>query len=220
MPVATYREFVERLWPTVFQGDWGVRFSQTVAGTLADAVMNMALQAVKARMFGSDTFPQDALPPLGQERLMPKYPSETFSQYRVRLEGAWEMWQAAGTVYGVIKALEAYGLSNLEIKQNHDWDWDGDSANWSRFWVVIRGHSLSPLAWGGFAYGPGVAWGSSAIPEEVRAVRSIVRLFKPGHTVCDRIIVVFDETTWDAEQPDGTWDVAANRSASAVYWLG
>jgi hypothetical protein len=96
----------------------------------------------------------------------------------------------------------------------------GTGLYWSRFWMVITGHSWSasdPIGSGG-TIGDGSTIGSDATPDEVRATRNIVRLFKAAHEVCPAICVVLDEPTWASEQPDGRWGNPLNRSDSAIYW--
>jgi hypothetical protein len=96
----------------------------------------------------------------------------------------------------------------------------GTALYWSRFWVVLTDHSWTDDGtWGDpGTWGDGGTWATTATPDEVRAVRNIVRLFKGAHEVCTFVVVVLDEPTWDTEQPDGTWGNPINRSEAAAYW--
>lgn len=217
-----FRDYVEQaLSPTVLQGNRAQRLVSGGIGLMFDLMAETVNQSVKARFFGSNTFPADAMRYLGEERMLPRYPVDTDATYKARLQGAWEAWQKAGTDQGVVSQLEAMGLTAYIREQNIDWDWDGDSDNWSRFWVIITGHPWQRWLWGdGSLWAGGQTWGSTATAAEVRSIRALVRKWKPGHVVCGHIIVVFDEATWNAEQPDGTWGDPANRSKSAIYWPG
>ena len=57
-----------------------------------DMQAEAAVQAVKAAQLRSDTFHVSALPLIGNERQMPRYPIETDDQYNLRLRGCeWDI---------------------------------------------------------------------------------------------------------------------------------
>jgi hypothetical protein len=118
----------------------------------------------------------------------------------------------------IVPELSYLGF-DAEIKEVHTagWDWDGDTDNWSRFWVVITQDDWDPIYWGtgGAAWGDGV-WGCDATQAEAGTLIRLIRKWKAGHMV-PITVVVMDAETWDEEQPDGTWSDPANRSASAIY---
>ncbi len=121
-----------------------------------------------------------------------------------------------------------------------NWDWDGDTtgSRWSRFWVIIYPGTLwadtgnewgepDCQDWGDLGH----TWGSTATPEHVQTVRSIVADWKPGGTRCVNIILAFDEASFDpsSPEPDGLWAqpwktvdgvVVASRLGTARYWNG
>lgn len=213
----------EALSPTVLQGERGQKLLPGTLGVLFDALTEGANQGVKARFPTSDTFPPDALPYVGAGKALERYPIDTDATYKARVLDAWDAWAQAGTPTAIVRQLAALGLT-ATIKENHTagWNWDGSTANWSRFWVVITGHPWVGWTWGdGSIWGqPDLTWGSTATVDDVRSVRALVRKWKPAHVVCANIIVVLDAGTWAAEQPDGTWGDPANRSAAAIYWNG
>lgn len=125
------------------------------------------------------------------------------------------------------------------------WDWDGStlSAAWARFWLLIYPTTGTPKqpwdregTWGdGATWGDdGETLGSTATPDDVQAIRSIVRTWKRAGSRCLWILVVFDDTAFDPADtapplPDGTWgDWSMNsggvqvptRSTDAIYWKG
>lgn len=139
-------------------------------------------------------------------------------------------------------SLDDEANQSVEINQAN-WDWDGDPAalsKWSRFWVIIYPNGLwtDTATWGdGSMWGePGRTWGSSATPEEVQSVQSIVANWKPAGTRCVNIIVTFDPTSFNPATardgsglPDGTWgqpykivngQYVPSRLSTARYWDG
>ncbi len=200
-----------------------------------DMQAEAAVQAVKAAQLRSDTFHVSALPLIGNERQMPRYPIETDDQYNLRLRGAFGTWAKAGNFQAIIDQLAIIGLTAEIWEQGQNgpsplqdsaaiWDWDDDTANWSRFFVVITGHPYTERVWDdGWTYDDGGTWGSDATVEDVQLVQSIVTHWKKAATVYPHIIIVMDQAAWDLVSPITTgdrYDIFANRSDSAIYWDG
>lgn len=214
MALRTFRKWARDNAPTVLRGNWGEYLTGTF-GFVFDAFCDAAYEGGAAAMLDAPTFPTDALGHVGNERLMERYATETDDGYKERVRGAWVAWPQAGTLGAMLQQLTAAGF-DAEIKEMADWDWDGDAANWSRLWVVIHNTGWSRTTWGdGRVWGEGV-WGCDAPREEVHTLRRLVSKWKPTHCVAI-IVVVLDEVTWAAEQPDGTWGDPTNRSRSALY---
>lgn len=222
MPRKTYRQHVELISPTVLLGENASRYIAGELSLIADMMASWSVQSGRAPNFTDPYQPVDALALLGDERLSPRYAIDTDATYRARLRNAWERWKQGGSEIGLKAELAAYGLT-AEVKLNNEWDWDGNAANWSRFWVVLHDHPWLPpaeLGEPGPVLDGTTTLGSTATPEEVDTVRKIVRRWKPAHMVCSHIILVFDETAWASTQPDGTWAESWNRCADACYWPG
>ena len=196
-------------------------------GLLWDSISLGTEEALLCPWLLEPTSPDDILPYVASERRMPRYPGEAAANHRARLAGAWDAWTLAGNEAAIIGQLEGFGLSDIECKTAHDWDWDslapsftagpatweqgvGGEANWSRFWVVIKGHPWS-------ASTDVLSGGLTATAEEIRAVRSICQQWKSAEALNPWIIIVLDPVTWALEQPDGTWYDHRNRSRSALY---
>jgi hypothetical protein len=170
-------------------------------GDALDLVLDGLRQAVAAR-FVSET-PADALGWIGAERLLPRYPADTDDTYRARLAAAWEVWQLAGTAAGILAALAACGFADAAIYTARDatppgessWPPDGDTANWSRFWVFLDVSTSNPFAWQPTVWtharrwGGGATWGSTATVGEVALVRGVIRTLKAAHEVCAGLYV-------------------------------
>ncbi len=140
--------------------------------------------------------------------------------------------------------LERDGTKSVELAAGN-WDWRGDPATkWSQFWLIIYPTTdATPLPWAqaptwgeaGAVYSRERTWGTTATPAEVDTVRRIVREWKPAGTRCVRIIVAFDDASFDPTAaagspglPAGTWGRWSNgedpartdRLSTARYWKG
>lgn len=138
-------------------------------------------------------------------------------------------------------SIAADGTESSSIDTGN-WDWDGTPASpqWARFWLVIfpaggtDPWATSGLIGGGALWGNGLVGGhptktigTTATVDQVAAVKSIVRDWKPAGTVCEWVIIAFDDTTFTpagATMPAGAWgnwsDGAGSpvRLSTARYW--
>lgn len=214
MAVRTFRKWALANVPTTLRGTWGSKLIELYGFTF-DTITESTFEGGAAQSLYAPSCPVDALAYIGNERTMERYAAETDSAYKTRLKGAWTAWAQAGTSTGILSQLAAGGYT-AAIKEMKDWNWDGDTANGSRFWVVITGHGWSKTHWGdGRKWGEGV-WGANATRNEARMLIRTVRKWKPGHVV-PIIIIVMDNVAWLAGQPDGTWGNPANRNTAALY---
>jgi hypothetical protein len=168
-------------------------------GLMFDLLGEGAARALKAPWLLQKTSPPDALPLIGTERSMPRYRAEDDATYRRRLHDAWNAWLFAGTVEGEgdqgMKGQYAAAGYSVEILNNFEWDFENpkDTANWSRFVVVIeQPHQFLPAFTygGGQAYGQLLTYGSTATAAEVSEIRSIARKWKEGHAINPWIYVI------------------------------
>lgn len=205
-------------------------------GFIHDIPAEAAVQAVNASLMTSPTFHVSALPLIGDERQMRRYPAETDADYQGRLQKAWDAWAKAGNFNAIVDQLAVIGLAAEIWEQGQKgpapdaasadiWNWDDNLDNWSRFFVVITGHPWSDEGlWGDpGVWGDGGTWGSTATPEDVSTIQSIITHWKAAHVVYPHVIVVIDQVAWDLVSPVTTgdrYDIPANRSDSAIYWDG
>lgn len=138
-----------------------------------------------------DHCPEDALVPLGWERGMVQGPSESNDSFRARIKGAWVAWEWAGTEYGLVSQLEAYGLTPVIIEAR---DLIQSDTNWSRFWVVLPA--------GGHPY-------VGTVPDDdQRTIRTIIRRWKPAHVVCEEVVVMLGGRLYGYPDDGLTYDQA------------
>lgn len=201
--------------------------------------------------------PTDALDALGRDRGMVRGIGETDTSYAARLTQWLVDARTRGTAFTLMKQLAAYcdydgskgcsfrvvdnrgnwfsrssaGVETSSLNTGN-WDWDGDTAKWSRFWVVI----YPGTRWGvegtfgdGALYGDTTGTlGNTATPEQVATVRSIIAEWKPDGTR-GQVILATSGSTFDptAPEPDGLWSewskysggtAVASRLASGRYF--
>ena len=253
--LSVFRDSIEDLAPPWLATGAGQRVLY-LPGLLTDALTQAALDGVKSRFPGYGL--SDALTFIGADRQIVRGPDEPDADYIIRLQKWLDSWQHAGSPYGLLPQLEGLnapvirtwrtvdnssnwywinaGDTTLTINSSHgaaNWNWDGLSTQWARFWTVLY---LSPQAsfderfWGDglTKWGDGGVWGLSLTPGQVESIRVVIRNFKPAHATWLWGIVAFDATTFDpsasypsAGLPDGQWgrwskDSAGNRIQSRL----
>jgi hypothetical protein len=108
------------------------------------------------------------------------------------------------------------------------WDWDGATAEWARFWLVIYPPSTLWTTAPATGAGP---WDLTATKAQVKDIRRLIEQLKPLHMQCEWIVVALDPASFDETgtlEPDGDWQLwgvgsaprAANRLSTARYWRG
>jgi hypothetical protein len=212
-----FRSYVKSIAPRALSFAMGERLAGFI-GLMWDMVAEGAMLATAAHSLLARTFPEDALPLIGNERHLPRYPGETNAAWATRLWNAWSIWEQSGSDLGVIREFASYGATCTVVK-NADWNWDGDTTA-SRIWYVLRGHTFTRgrKLGDGIILGGGSTLGSTASVQQVQAARKLARSQKPGHMRVERIVVVV--TPLATITPNGTWASPENRSPDAIYWAG
>lgn len=140
----------------------------------------------------------------------------------VDASGNWFTLERDGSIAWAIKSL--------------NWDWDGETRDpyWSRFWVIIYPTSDGrpwapnepwgdPALWDSGIFGtPGKTIGTTATPEQIATLRSIVREWQADGTRCEWIIIAFYDASFDPTDaqppnPDGTWGKWGKYDGSGNY---
>lgn len=202
--------------------------------------------------------PTDALTRMGQDRRVVKGINESDADYAARLVNWLVDRRTAGNPFTLMRQLAAYtgaatgcsfrtydvrgncysraadGTQTARLKTGL-WNWDGDTARWSRFWVIIYPGTLwtATNVWGTAGdWDGGATWGGTTITEEqTRTLQAIVTDWKPGGTRCQHIILALDPASFDpsAPEPDGLWDrpykyvmgvAVSTRLSTALYLDG
>lgn len=170
--------------------DTGVE-QAAVAGRMQDAEHATLKAGVGARFLGA--CPDDALDEYGVTVQIPRFQGESNATYRARLGAAWETWELAGTAPGIVSALNAYGIEDVEVVE----DWQG---HWGESQVSSHFHALlgPTLPWAPrlapFLGGPTTCGGSTATPGEVAAVKALVLQWKAPHSYPMAVRLLFAGT--------------------------
>lgn len=190
----TYFDLITRLSPTVLRGRYGRRLGGALALLFNSAAQGL-VHALKAPWIRSDDGPAyDALALLGSEMSLPRYPVESWGQYKARLDRAWDDWPFAGAESSLIGQLAAAGYPGAQIlffpsaPGPH-----GEAEYWSQFWLYFP-PGTHPVtgpgpAWDSFDWGDGTLYGPAGLTlEYVETLFAIIKKWKPGHWICRGII--------------------------------
>jgi hypothetical protein len=216
-----------------------------------DGMMERLRQGIRAR-FPADA-PEDALARIGRDRRITRGFDESSDNYRLRLPGYLTDWGQAGAPWPMLRQLVGYcGVAMISrtvdnrgnwhtrsadgaetsLLDQGNWDWDGDTSKWARFWPILyppaelwtAGPTLGdPALWGGALGTPGYTVGSTATPEQVAAVKNLVREWKPAGSRCPKVVIAFDADDFEPTDasppnPDGDWSEPDNRLPDAAFW--
>lgn len=205
-----------------------------------DALVDWCVLALQARY--PQMAPPDALPVLGHERGIRRGFSESLESYAARLV----LWlvdrRIKGSPYALMSQLAGYftgysvrirvvnaagswytrysdGTLDWHYETPSNWDWDGDSSPFSRYWVILyfptalastEGLWAQPVGPGGGVWGDGGVWGLNNAYEVNNTVKLIVAEWNPPHSRCEDIIITWDATSFaptgsGTGYADGTW---------------
>jgi hypothetical protein len=197
------------------QTEWGGKLTGYV-GLMHDGVTQGVDEAVRCAWLREETSPDDALPMVGRERNMPRYPGETPARHRGRLVGAWDAWEYAGSEIGIMGQVTALGFTGT-LYTEAEWSrgplWQGQPWK-SQFWILLdsgQGFGASAVCGGGAICNDGTLCGMSysgalgSASEVVAALRYIVRKWKSAPEICREVILSSGEICGDgSEAGDGS----------------
>jgi hypothetical protein len=242
----TFRDAIRRAVPGWLTGYWGYRLLYAMAIQL-DALGDALAYGVKLRF--PNVYSPESLPLIGRDRGISRGFEETDAGYAARLERWLYDHRRAANPYTLMRQIQGYLAGHsvkLRIVNNAgawytlnadgtteyvlggNWNWDGNTVQWSRFWLLIYPPAdlwVRSGTWGdGSLWGEGT-WGSTATVEQVESIRGIVAEWQAPHARCVNIILVFDAAAFDPTDaapplPDGTWARAPARDDRAIYGDG
>jgi hypothetical protein len=191
----TFHAYVTRILRTFApfaEGTLGEALAGVLIGVPFTALSEALNQGRKSAWLVNAQQPEDALPLIGKESLLERYPIETTGGYKRRLLDRWNAWQFAAVESTIERqfAIAGYPGILVEFRPSAPGP-DGTAAYETQFWVrfPLGTHPVtgaSPLYGTDHEYGdPGLYYGPSGLtPEFLALIRGIVRKWKPGHWIC------------------------------------
>jgi hypothetical protein len=248
------KDVARKLAPGFLSGPLGERVVYTLH-VFGDAVQEWILQGIQGRMplMCSPT----CLGPIGRDRGIVRGFAESEYSYRRRLLWWWNDWRGAGHAYPLLNNVAGYllpeqlavrivtnsgmyytraadGTLSFEQASPNNWDWDGASSDWWRFWLIIYDPTEAVFTkeqtWGNGTWGDGGVWGTDADATVLETIREIVRFWMPAHAEAWWLIVSYGTPavnfTPSSAETDGDWQywgalsagtMVANRDGTARY---
>ena len=240
--VRNYRDQISALGvvPRWLRGRYVSRLLYTI-GLHVDLLRELLLLGLTARFPG---YHRDATPYLCRDLKVQRGPEESEEQITARLRARRQTATTKGNTVSILRDLQAYLMPHaprirvvdnsghyVEISREgaisegeQPWNWDGNTALWSRYWVLIW---PPPELWqneGNFGdpglVGDGGVIGSTATPAVVAGVRAVIADSGSPNSRHVNTIVIWDDDAWLTQQPDGTWDRFGQRNPTVSYWAG
>jgi hypothetical protein len=120
------------------------------------------------------------------------------------------------------------------------WNWDGHFELFARFWLLLwTAPTSDPLSQGDVwvddgtfgdddDVGDGGVVGIGALTDDVtgtaygtvQGIQQLVHAAGSGNIRHMDTVVIFDNTEWEAQEPDGTWDIMSHRNPNCSYLAG
>lgn len=179
---------------SVLPGNWSKGLASGFFGVLCgftgDTLADAMSIASRMALLRDPMSPDDVLPLIGDERSMPRYPTESAVSYRARLIGAWKAYGAIGE--GTIpEQFRIAGFPGVQIQFDAAATGpNGEAAPyWSQFWVYFPYSSGHPVTgdspkWGSFIYGDGTVYGLSVTVQFYQLIHGITGKWKPVRWIC------------------------------------
>lgn len=92
---------------------------QMALGATEDYFADRVRATIKSKLPGAGFSSPDALSAIGNERGILENSGESDAAYLIRLQNAWNVWQASGTNQGILRALYDAGYPNVGIIQQN-----------------------------------------------------------------------------------------------------
>lgn len=255
MSDTSFRESFTELTPSWLNREDGekVLFSLTA---LIDLYAQRAYEALLARM--PSFCPPDGLGKLGRDRRVVRGIAESRESFVNRLLRSKTALKKRGTAFEIIRQIRAYinqpvmvrvvdvsgnwytiDAEGTEIFQPHlgNWNWDGDTSNKAKLWVIIYSPNSEPWAervwddagnWGDENH----YWGGTFLDNQIQDIVNLAVDWAPQGAIVSHVIISY----WDGDSlfnpldsstlPDGTWGkqykyengvAVASRSENAAY---
>jgi len=183
--IEQFYDFAPRWLLTEFAEKW-------VGATLllpGDAAREAMSQARFQSWLLEQNSPPDAVPLVGKERRLPRYPGESLMNYRMRVWDAWSAYEFGGSKEAIESQLEIAGFPGQVMYSGPF----GQSEHYSQFWIYFpagtHGVTAAGPEFGSFDWGDGTRWGPVGMPfEQLKALMELVKKWKHSQWICRAMV--------------------------------
>lgn len=192
---------------------------------------------------------EEVLPILGRDRSIPFFPGESVESKRRRLAAWKQLHRTRGTHVGEMRQSQPYFLPEAPLMRivhqsggaspiatwhtlapdgsysihratPSNWNWDGQTSKWSRFWVILYVPTsfASLIRYGdGHRYGDGSVYAGTASPVISQDLVNMILNWKSAHSALWGYCLATDPTSFDptasivvdpagwSSLPNGNW---------------
>lgn len=189
----TFLEAIERFSPKWLLGQYAEGFVGATLELVGDAAGEAFSSALVHSWLLDPNSPDDALPIIGREQRMPKYPLETNQAYRLRLWDAWTAYHFGGSKTAIELQLEQAGFPGQVL---YSGPYAADNY-YSQFWVYFpKGtHQITAAGpeWGSFDWGDGTRWGPIGMPyAHLKSLIDLINKWKNSQWICQAMVFEID----------------------------
>lgn len=248
--IGTIQKGISDLGPYFLQGRYIGSFLEAFGLTMDGAISQLTQGLRLSQPLRANS---SALPMLSFDRGIRIYPTEPDDSKRYRLSRFWQLRRQFGTHQGEMRNLQPFFLPATPVirivhqagdgsvstwhtlaadgsysvyrADPSNWDWDGVSASWSRFWVIVYTDQLGLPAqpeWDeGQFWDGGDVWDGLLTYEQIQDMAQAVIEAKSAHSHLAGIILATDATSFDPTrvavvQPDGSTTLPVGNWGSII----
>lgn len=168
----------------------------SVFGARLDTEKARLIEAARAGLV--EACPEDGLDRLGRDRLLPRYPSESFAVYRARLLRTFPIWKLSGTKNGLLEMLNAAFpgpiWGTLEWKEDNGAF--APSTWWAQFDVLCDANGFIDQWQIGDVHTIGeedLIIGATLTTAEFALIERVILDFKPLYAFCRNLVITFPD---------------------------
>lgn len=229
--VGTIQGILSRIGPYFLHSRNIGRFLEAVGITYDSGIESLKRGLYLAQPFKADP---SGLPVMSVDRTIRLYPNETDASKRLRLSQWLQLHRARGTHIGELRHAQPYFLPDTPImrivhqdgagasatwytiaadgsisisrKTPSNWDYDGQTSHWSRFWVIIYAPasvvtSVKYDDGGVYDHGPPEVYDGGVV---TAVARDIMNMFLEWHSAHSRVGAIILATDPSSFNPSAT----------------
>jgi hypothetical protein len=210
--LTTYRDYVAKLIPAFLRRALGAAYTGVVHGLVPDIIMESASQATKVHFVGTQDLPDDALPYVGAQKDIDRYPGESLSSFKTRIRTGIQDHIEGGTDIRVEEDL-AVAYADGVVYEDNEWV-RPPQPFWTNVWIFFSKEAMLMATGGGAIPAPPQTYGTPGLtytsyplanfvygatnltPQVVRMLRALVRKWKAARSAPRQFIFEFTGETY------------------------